>query len=408
MTTLGSPAEQRASTAPLRATAQGSAGVRWWRYVLLAACLAAVAYGLHAWLKGGPVVAPRTSAVTRGELVSQTVATGRIVPREEIFVRSLVAGVLSELTVKPGDVVKRGDQLAVVRVVADPVVLGDARSQVKLAAQRVARAERELTRVRPLTGSVALSGLELAKAEDELRLAGTELGNAEERVRLVSQGASHDRGTRSTRLLAPIDGTVLAMPVAIGDVIGDTNSYRDGTTVAVIADMNKLLFKGQIEEAHVGKLSLGMAARVRIGALSGSETPGVLTWISPRANVEAAGTTINTNSSNAAVISPLTATSSGITRFELWVTLTTPPPGTRAGYSATAELTLDRRSNILVVEERALRFENSKVLAAVVDGNGKVSEREVEIGISDGLKIEIVSGLKEGERLRYPDEVVPP
>lgn len=389
------------------ATAQVSARASWWRYLALAACLIAVAYGLHAWLGAGPVVAPRTSPVVRGELVAQTVATGRIVPREEIFVRSLVAGVLSELTVHPGDLVKQGDQLAVVRVVADPVVLGDARSQVKVAAQRVARAERELTRVRPLSGSVALSGQELAKAEDELRIAGTELGNAEQRVRLVSQGASHERGTRSTRLLAPIDGTVLAMPVAIGDVIGDTNSYRDGTTVAVIADMTKLLFKGQTEEAHVGKLTLGMPARVRIGALSGSETPGVLSWISPRATVEAAGTTINTNSSNAAALSPLTATSTGITRFELWVTLTTPPPGARAGYSATAELTLDRRSNILVVEERTLKFENSKVLAAVVDATGKVSEREVKVGISDGLKIEILSGLKEGERLRYPDEVVP-
>ncbi|MDB4990238.1 MAG: efflux transporter, rnd family, mfp subunit, partial [Myxococcaceae bacterium] len=218
-----------------------------------------------------------------------------------------------------------------------------------------------------------------------------------------------ERGTRSTRVLAPISGTVLAVPVAIGDVIGDTNSYRDGTTLAVVADMGQLLFKGQVEEAHVGKLSLGMPAVVRIGALSGSATPGILSWISPRASVEAAGTTLTTNSS-VATISPLTATSTGITRFEIWVALTTPPQEARAGYSATAELTLDRRSDVLLVEERALRFENGKVLAAVLsnDPQAPSSEHEVQVGISDGLKIELLSGLREGDQLLYPDDTEPP
>ncbi|MDB4975033.1 MAG: efflux transporter, family, subunit [Myxococcaceae bacterium] len=377
--------------------------VSWPRYVALSLIMACLAYGVRSWVSLSPEPPRRTVPVSRGEIVSKTLASGRIVPREEIFVRSLVAGVLAELTVRPGDVVHKGQQIALIRVVADPVILSDARSQVKLAEQRVARSQRELTRVTPLGGGVALSGQEVAKAEDELRLARTELDNAHERVRLVSQGAAGERGTRSTRVLSPITGTVLALPVAIGDVIGDTNSYRDGTTLAVVADMTQLLFKGQVEEAHVGKLWLGMPSVVRIGALAGTAAPGVLTWISPRATVEATGTTVSTQSSTTQ-IAPLTATSTGITRFELWVALTSPPEGARAGYSATAELTLERRSEVLVVEERALKFEDGKVLAAVAGAHGETHEREIQVGASDGLKIEVVSGLKEGERLAYPDE----
>ncbi|MDB4988554.1 MAG: transporter subunit, partial [Myxococcaceae bacterium] len=182
----------------------------WPRVVLLVALVAALGLGLERWLGAASSEPRRTARVTRGEIVAQTLASGRIVPREEIFVRSLVAGVLAELTARPGDLVKKGDPLAVIRIVADPVILNDARSQVKVAEQRVARAERELTRVRPLGGGVAMSGQEVAKAEDDLTVARTELDNANERVRLVSQGAAGERGTRSTRVLAPISGTVLA------------------------------------------------------------------------------------------------------------------------------------------------------------------------------------------------------
>jgi HlyD family secretion protein len=383
----------------------------WSRIVVWALLVAAAGYGLRSWLVSQQPAPLRTQAVVRGDITLQTLASGRIVPREELFVRSLVAGVLAELTAHPGDQVKKGDPLAVIRIVADPVILSEARAQVRLAEQRVARSERELGRVKPYGGGVALSGIELAKAEDDLRVARTELDNANERVRLISQGAAGERGTRSTRVLSPITGTVLAVPVAIGDVIGDTNSYRDGTTLAVVADMSQLLFKGQIEEAHVGKLALGMPAAVRIGALEGTAAPGVLSWISPRATVEATGPAASTGgNASTNTIAPLTATSTGITRFELWVTLTEPPRGARAGYSATAELSLDKRTNVLVVEERALRFEEGKALATVVTSRGgeeATESREVQVGISDGLKIEIMSGLKAGDRLVYPDESAP-
>jgi HlyD family secretion protein len=368
------------------------------RYVLVALLLGGALYASRSLLTATPPEPPRTVRVQRGDVVARTLASGRIVPREEIFVRSLVAGVLDELVVRPGAVVKKGDTLAVVRVVADPVLLSEARSQGKLAEAHVARAERELTRLRSVGSGIALSGQELARAEDELRLAQTELTSARERLLFVAEGASHERGARSTRVVAPIAGTVLAVPVAIGDVIGDTNPYRDGTTIAVVADMTDLLFKGQIDEAHVGKLQIDMPATVRIGALEDSAVAGTLLWIAPRATVEAA-TGPAPVSATASSVSPLNATSSGITRFELWVKLLSPPARARAGYSATAELTLDERKHVLLVEERALRFEGNKTSCSVLTTTGQVESRDLEVGVSDGLNIEVLSGVSEGDRV---------
>jgi HlyD family secretion protein len=194
---------------------------------------------------------------------------------------------------------------------------------------------------------------------------------------------------------------VLAVPVAIGDVIGDTNPYRDGTTIAVVADMNDLLFKGQIDEAHVGKLQLGMPATVRIGALEDSAVPGTLRWIAPRATVEAAGPVAP--SATASPVTPLNATSAGITRFELWIKLESPPEHARAGYSATAELTLEERKHVLTIEERALRFEGNKTSCSVLTATGQTESRDLEVGVSDGLEIEVLSGLSEGERVLVGD-----
>lgn len=374
------------------------------RYALLVVLLAGAAVAARHWLTASPED-PAFVTATRGDIAARTLASGRIVPREEVFVRSLVAGVLDELYVQPGDVVDKGQELALVRVVADPVQLSEARGKVRLGEEKLARAERELGRLTRIQDGVGLSAQELARAEDALREARTELDSARERERFVKQGASREPGTRSTRVVAPIAGTVLAIPVAIGDVIGDTNSYRDGTTLAVIADMDKLLFKGQLEEAHVGRLEVGMPALVRIGALEDVLAPGKLVWVAPRATVEAAP---NAASATSAVsgsgpqLSPLGANSTGITRFELWVELDRAPAHARAGYSATAELTLAERKGALLIEERALRFAGNDVLADVLAPDGSTRERKLQLGVSDGLRVEVVSGLSPGDRLALP------
>jgi HlyD family secretion protein len=342
------------------------------------------------------------------EVVQRTNATGRIVPREEVFVRSLVAGQLVELRVRPGDVVKAGTHIATIRIVADPVMLGEARSQVQIAEAKLARASREHARLAGLKSGTSLSAKEAAQAEDDEHIASTELSAAKERMRLIAEGVANPGAGRSTRVVATISGTVLATPVAVGDFVSEMNSYRDGTTIAVLADMSKLLFKGLIEEAHVGKLTVGMPAKVRVGALPDKLSQGELRWIAPRASVESSTAPAQATGSTAVNVAPLTASTLGVTRFEVWVELSDPPSGMRAGYTASAELELERATKAPVVPESALRFERGKVYARVLGKGGKLEERALTLGVSDGVKVAVRSGLKPGDRIApYPDEPSP-
>lgn len=357
---------------------------------------------------------PELLTVTRGEAVYRTESAGRIVPLEEVFVRSQVAGQLVDMKVRPGDPVEQGQHLATIRIIADPVMLGEARSQVRVAEARLATAARELSRLRQLKSGMGLSSQETAKAEDAEHLARTELEGARERHRLIAEGVASSSGGRSTRVTAAIAGTVLATPVAVGDFVGDMNAYRDGSTIAVLADMSRLVFKGHVEEAHVGALRLGMPAQVTVGALPAAKLPGKVTWVSPRATVEQGSSAASANGGGGAAqgsgtaILPLTASTTGVTKFEVWVTLDHPPASMRAGYTGSAELTLDRRQNVPVIHERALRFENGKVFARVWRKDRQAEEREVKVGVSDGITIELVSGLEVGEQVAVSAPPVAP
>ncbi|MET0284758.1 MAG: HlyD family efflux transporter periplasmic adaptor subunit [Polyangiales bacterium] len=375
-------------------------------YLIALLLVVAVGYALYALTRPPEPVMPELLTVTRGEAVYRTESAGRIVPLEEVFVRSQVAGQLVEMKVRPGDQVEKGQHIATIRVIADPVILGEARAQVRVADARLETAVRELTRLRQMKSGMGLSVQESAKAEDNERLARTEAEAARERQRLIAEGVASSNGGRSTRVTASITGTVLATPVAVGDFVGDMNAYRDGSTIAVLADMNRLVFKGHVEEAHVGSLRVGMPAVVTVGALPGTKMPGKLTWVSPRATVEQGASSASSNGggggasqSSGTQIMPLTASTTGVTKFELWVELDQPPAGMRAGYTGAAELTLDRRQNVPVIHERALRFENGKVFAKVWRKDRPAEDREVVIGVSDGITIELVSGLDVGEQV---------
>lgn len=369
--------------------------LRWlWRSLVLAALVAGSVAAVRAYRKSHAPVAPHGLTVRYGDVVQKATATGRIVPRQEIFVRPLVSGMLVALRVRPGDHVHRGDELATVRIVADPVALGDARAQSGLAQVRYDRASRELTRARTMASRELLASQALAQAEDDERVARAELTAARERAQLIAQGSSQPGSLRSNRVLAPIDGTVLAVPVNLGDFVSETSAFRDGTVVAALANMSDLIFKGQIEEAYVGQLRLGMSVAVRVGALSGETLHGALQWISPRATIESGTGVVAVTPGT---VPTLTASTAGVTRFELWAALTHAPNTVRAGYSAAAEFELARSTHVLLLEESALKFTDGRAYVQPCAGG---REREVGVGVSDGVRIEITRGVREGECVR--------
>lgn len=365
---------------------------KWWlRVAVLATVTAGVVVGVRRWRRAHAPAPPQGLHVRRGDVVLKAQATGRIVPRQEVFVRPLVSGMLVELAAHPGDRVRRGDLLATVRILADPVALGDAQSQAELARVRLTRATRELARARAGSSRDLIAAQALAQADDDARLARAELDAAQARVQLIARGTATTGALRSNRVLAPIDGTVLAVPVNVGDYVSETGSFRDGTTVAVVADMTDLLFKGQIEEAYVGQLRLSMPVSVRVGALPGASLQGTLQWISPRASVESV-----TGAPPPPGVQALTASAAGVTRFELWASIARPPGEVRAGYSATAEVELARADHALLIEESAVRFADGKAYVLPCHG----AEREVRVGVSDGVRIEVLDGLRDGECVR--------
>lgn len=367
-----------------KTTARGEPGrLKPWLYALLvlASATALVRYASERPARAytGP-----TTSVKRGNLVERTVVVGRIVPRTEVHVRPTISGVLGQLLVEPGDRVEPGQHVATVVPVADPVSLSNAESRVTQAKLRLATAEREYGRrnVASKLGGFVVSAQEVARAKDDVELARTELSAAERARRLIANGSTQARGQASTRIVTPIAGTVLHVPVVVGTFVAGTSAFRDGTSVAVVADMDDLVFKGQVDEAHVEALTPGDELQVRVGARSEASLVARLEQVAPRAHVRESRFGVEL--------------AGGVTTFEIRAAL---PPGTelRAGYSATADVVVAARNNVLLVDEGALGFRHGEAYVEQLLADGTLHPRKVRIGKSDGVRAEIVQGLREGD-----------
>lgn len=372
-----------------------------WSLVLAAsgAAAAALAFG-----ESPPPAARAEFTVVRGDVTERATAMGRIVPRQEVYLRSAVPGILRELKVRPGDAVAAGDHVATIEVVADPVRLHQATGEERAAELRLAQARREhqrlvsLSRLQP--GSVAPADLDAAR--DAVELADLALGTARRTVQLVREGSA-GRGLASTRVTATVSGTVLEVPVAVGDFISEASTFRDGTVLAIVADMQELLFRGLLDETPVGRLSPGAPVTVRVGALRGRTYAATLEYIAPRATIEAASPAPPPG--GAADARRAAWTPGGLTRFEIHARLERGEAleAVRAGFSATAEIELERRTGVVLVDDGALRFDGDRVSVLVRTAAGRLESRVVELGLSDGLRTEVLGGLEEGEVVAVVD-----
>ncbi|MEM6730590.1 MAG: efflux RND transporter periplasmic adaptor subunit, partial [Myxococcota bacterium] len=334
-----------------------------------------------------------TTVVERGTVVQQAVVVGRIVPRTMVNVKATTPGILNELKVLPGALVKRGDLLATVRPVADPVSLANARARIEQARLGKEAAARELDRLQSIRGESVLAQVELDSARDALKLAEVELGAAQQALRLIAEGSSQGKGQASTNIFSPMNGTVLDTPVVVGTFVSETSPFRDGTTVAVVANMGDLLFKGQVDESRVAELKVGMPLRIQVGARAHDRFDATLEYIAPLATIRHSGIT-------AEAPPRLEELPGGVTKFQIWGAVPGHLAGQlRAGYSATAEIELERRENVLVLDEGALRFRDGRTHVLLRTLEPQLSERDVEVGLSDGIKIEIISGLELGDRV---------
>lgn len=321
------------------------------------------------------------------DLSKSTVITGKIEPRDEVNVKPQISGIITEIYKVAGENVTAGEVIAKVKVIPDMGQLSSAQSRLRLAEVNLKQAQVDHEREKMLFDKGLVSADEYDKVHQALKQAQEEKKAATDNLQVVRDGVSASNASASSTLIrSTISGVILDIPVKVGNSVILSNTFNDGTTIASVADMRDLIFRGNIDETEVGRLREGMLMKITIGALQDLRFDAHLEYISPKAT--------ETNGAN---------------QFEVKAAVSVPQGSSlRSGYSANAEIELQSAKGVLCVPESAIEFEGEDTYVYVVKGEGsnKTYERKkVVTGLSDGVNIEIRSGLQKADKVRGPKVV---
>ena len=358
--------------------------------VIIAAIVVLIFIGTFVFLyeksKPQPVVYDEfTPKVT--DISKTTVITGSIEPRDEVEVKPQISGIITEIYKEAGEMVKSGEVIAKVKVIPDMGQLSSAESRVRLAEINLKQAKVNFDREKQLYDKQLVSAEEYDNVRQTLDQAREEKTAAIDALEVVRDGVSRSNASASSTLIrSTISGLILDIPVKVGNSVILSNTFNDGTTIASVADMGDLIFRGNIDETEVGQLVTGMPMRITIGALQNLKFDASLEYISPKAT-----------------------DNNGANQFEIKAAVTVPQGNAiRSGYSANAEIELASAKGVLTVPESAIEFSGNDTYVYVIKGSGDdktYERRKVATGLSDGINIEIKSGLKKSEKVRGPQKV---
>jgi len=317
--------------------------------------------------------------VEKNVITKRTVATGSVVPRKEIEIKPKISGIVEVLYVQPGDLVKAGDLIAKVRVIPNMLSLNEAESRLNRAKLSLKEVELEFNRKKLLYDQKVIAKAEFETIELKLDNTKEELSTSESNLQLVKEGVAKSQGAITNTLIrSTITGMVLQVPIEEGNSIIESNNFNDGTTIATVANMSEMIFKGKIDESEVGKLKIGMDLILRIGALEGHDIEAKLEYISPKGVQE-----------------------NGAIQFEIKAAVKlTDAAFIRAGYSANADIVLAKTDSVLVIPERLLIIENGKNYVEIEIKPQVFERKEIQTGLSDGISVEIKSGLQLNDKLK--------
>ena len=344
----------------------------------------------------------QTETASKQDIVKKTVATGAIVPRQEVEIKPRVSGVLDEIDVEPNTIVKTGQKIAKIRVVPNAANLSAASASVQTAKIAMDNAKRELDRNEALYTQGVIPEAELARFRTDFALRKQDYAAATQQLQIVRDGQARGGGAASNVIVtSTVDGMVIDVPVKEGFSVTETNNFNPGTTIATVANMNDMIFQGQVDESEVGKIKVGLALRIKIGALETEQFDGTLEYISPKGkNVD------------------------GAIQFEIKAKIV-PKEGVfiRANYSANADIVLDEKKQVLAIREALVQYDQAPTAAAGSgSGAGKgrpyvevetdkpqvFVRRDVELGLSDGINVEVLSGITPNDKIKVPDNAGPP
>ena len=321
------------------------------------------------------------------DVLKSTVITGKIEPRNEVNVKPQISGIITEICKQAGDYVQAGEVIAKVKVIPDMGQLSNAQARVRLAGINLKQAQVDYTREEQLFKKQLVSADEYDKVKQALKQAKEEVVAAEDALEVVRDGVSKSNASASSTLIrSTISGIILDIPVKVGNSVILANTFNDGTTIASVANMNDLIFRGNIDETEVGNLVVGMPMKITIGALQDLKFDADLEYISPKA--------VENNGAN---------------QFEVKAAVRSVKGGKiRSGYSANAEIVLAKAMHVLTVPESAIEFSGDSTFVYVIKGSDdkKTYERkQVITGLSDGVNIEIKKGIGLKDKIRGPQIV---
>lgn len=324
---------------------------------------------------------------TVADLRKTTVLTGKIEPRNEVNIKPQISGIISELLKEAGQTVQAGEVIAKVKVIPDMGQLSSAQSRLRLAEINLKQARTDYEREKVLYDKGLVSADEYDKVHQAYNQAREERGAAQDNLEVVRDGVSSNNANASSTLVrSTVTGVILDIPVKVGNSVILSNTFNDGTTIATVANMNDLIFRGNVDETEVGQVNVGMPMTITVGALQDLKFSARLEYISPKA-VEA----------------------NGANQFEIKAAVQVPEKtGVRSGYSANAQIVLAEALHVLTVPESAIHFEGNNTYVYLVQGKGKnktYQRRDVKVGLSDGVNIQIKSGLTTNDRVRGLERV---
>ena len=358
--------------------------------LIMAALIAVVFIGTFVFLyqKSQPkpvVYSEFTPKVT--DISKVTVITGKIEPRDEVSVKPQISGIITHLYKQAGDMVSAGEVISKVKVIPDMGQLSSAEARVRLAGINLKQAQVDFDREESLYRQRLVSEEEYDKQKQALSQAREEMAAAQDALEVVRDGVSKSNANASSTLIrSTISGLILDVPVKVGNTVVLSNTFNDGTTIATVANMNDLIFRGNIDETEVGRLVEGMPMKITVGALQDLRFDAVLEYVSPKA--------VENNGAN---------------QFEVKAAVTAVRDGKiRSGYSANAEIVLAKAEGVLSVPESAIEFSGDSTFVYVVGGTGEQKtyrRTHVVTGLSDGVNIEIKSGITTKDKVRGPQVI---
>ena len=317
-------------------------------------------------------------------VIKKTVATGSVVPREEIYIKAKGFGIGEKVFVEAGKFVKEGDVIARVKIIPDMVSLNNAESRVNRAKLNLDNLKIDFERSKKLFEGKVIPESEFQVVQLNYNTAREELETAENNLALIKDGSNKKMGSITNTLVrSTIKGMVLDVPVKEGNSVIESNTFNEGTTIASVADMGEMIFEGKVDESEVGKIKTGMDLILKIGAIENKEFKAKLEYIAPKGIEE-----------------------NGAIQFQIKAAVTLSEDNfIRAGYSANADIVLERRDSVLTIKESLLTVSGDSSFVEIETDSQKFEKRLVKTGLSDGINIEVLEGIKKEDKLKGLAEI---